>query len=313
MTERLNKGDYFEDPHLPIQVHIRDPQPDFPLHAHGFDELVVILRGAAVHVVDDQPFPVRSGDVFVVSGTHEHQYRGMHGLALANVLFDKAALGMAHWDIRALPGFHALFELEPILRSQETFNSRLRLDERQLAHVTGQLRELQREAAGRIPGYRVMAGGIFMQLAVFLSRCYADMPAVQPLDLLRLGDAIATIETHFARKITQAELAAKAHLSTRHFQRVFHACLGRSPIDYLLHVRITRASELLLQTRRRITEIGFDCGFGDSNYFARQFRAHMGCTPGEYRKSLSGMAIRRKQGRAGYARRSVGSELKALY
>ena len=77
----LKKQDLFEDPTLPLQVYIRDPQPEFPLHSHGFDELVIILKGTARHVIDEQTFPVRAGDVFVIAQNHEHQYQQMQGLA----------------------------------------------------------------------------------------------------------------------------------------------------------------------------------------------------------------------------------------
>ncbi len=287
MTEKLRKQDYFADPALPLQVHIRDPQPEFPLHAHGFDELVIVLRGTAMHMVDGQPFPVKSGDVFVVSGKHEHQYLDMHGLALANILFDSRALQMSQWDIRALPGFHALFALEPLLRAQQKFNNRLHLSERQLNRANELLHDLSREIEIRNPGYRMMARGLFMQLAVFLSRCWSEKPEAESIDLLRLGDAIACIETRFAEKITLEDLARKAHLSSRHFQRIFHECLGRSPIDHLLRVRIQKAAELLRHSDLSVTEIAFDCGFSDSNYFARQFRRIMDCTPRQYRQKRS--------------------------
>jgi len=283
MTKKLTKRDYFDDPTLPLQVHIRDPQPEFPLHAHGFDELVIILRGTAAHTVDDRQFPVKSGDVFVIFGAHEHQYQDMHGLALANILFDSHALQMSQWDVRALPGFHALFALEPVLRTQQKFNSRLQLSERQLNHTNEIIHDLKRETEMRNPGYRVMAKGLFMQLTVFLSRCYSDKPSDESIDLLRLGDAIAHIETCFAEKITLDDLAQKANLSKRHFQRIFMECLGRSPIDHLLHVRIQKAAELLRHSNRTITEIAFDCGFSDSNYFTRQFRQIMNQSPGQYR------------------------------
>ncbi len=292
MSEILEKQDYFEDPSLPIQIHIRDPQPEFPLHSHHFDELIIILKGAAMHVVDGQPFPVKSGDVFVVSGAHKHQYLEMHGLALANILFDSDALGMNQWDIRTLPGFHALFELEPALRTQQKFNSRLRLNERQLNIANERLRDLRQETSAQRPGYRVMAKGLFMQLAVFLSRCYSDAPPDESLNLLRLGDALAHIETHYAEKITLDDLAAKAHLSPRHFQRIFHDCLRRSPIDHLLHVRVKKAAELLCSTSRTVTDIAFDCGFQDGNYLTRCFRRIMNQTPGQYRKELLHMNSR---------------------
>ncbi len=283
---QLKSKDFFEDPTLPLQVYIRDPQPEFPLHSHGFDELVIILKGTAIHAVDGQLFPVKSGDVFVIARNRMHQYHEMHGLALANVLFDAKLLLMEHWDIRALPGFHALFSLEPTFRALHNFPSRLQLSERQLNRTHKMIHDLTRETEMRNPGYRVMAKGLFMQLAVQLSRCYSEEPTDESIDLLRLGDAIAHIETHYSEKITLEELAQKSHLSKRHFLRIFHDCIGRSPIDHLMHVRIQKAADLLRHTGRTITEIAFDCGFSDSNYFTRCFRKTTGETPRQYRYEL---------------------------
>ena len=268
---------------------MRDPQPEFPRHTHNFDELVIILEGTARHVVDQQEFPVRSGDVFVVAGDHEHQYLDMKRLVLCNILFDTQALVMDQWDIRTLPGFHALFALEPLLRTQQKFNSRLRLTERQLHHAQDLINDLIHETQARNPGYRVMVRGFFMQLAVFLSRCYTEQPSEASIDLLRLGDAIAYIDTHYTKKITLQELAAKAHLSTRHFLRIFQDCMGRSPIDYLMHVRVQKATELLRNTTYPVTQIAYSCGFYDSNYFTRVFRKFMNVSPTDFRSKRASL------------------------
>jgi AraC family L-rhamnose operon transcriptional activator RhaR/AraC family L-rhamnose operon regulatory protein RhaS len=280
----LIKQNFFKDPTLSLQVYIRDPQPEFPLHSHNFDELVIILKGTAMHVIDEQNFPVRAGDVFVISQNHEHQYVDMHGLALANILFDPEALMMDRWDIRALPGFHALFSLEPAFRTRHNFQSRLQLPEPLLNQTNEIIRDLTMETEHRNPGYRVMAKGLFMQLAVSLSRAYSSKPTEESMDLLRIGDAIAHIETLYSEKISLDELAQKSHLSQRHFSRVFQECIGRSPIDHLMHVRCQKAAELLKGTDRTITDIAFDCGFSDSNYFTRCFRKTTNMTPKQYRK-----------------------------
>lgn len=285
LGNKLKKTDLFEDPTLALQVYIRDPQPDFPMHSHGFDELVIILKGTALHVINEQEFPVKAGDVFVIAQNHKHQYLEMHGLALANILFDPEALMMEQWDIRALPGFHALFSLEPAFRSQHNFKSRLQLADPQLNLANKIIHDLTQETESRSPGYRVMAKGLFMQLAVMLSRCYSAKPSEESIDLLRIGDAIAHIETHYAEKISLEELARKSHLSQRHFSRVFQECIGRSPIDHLMYVRCQKASELLKGTTRTITDIAFDCGFTDSNYFTRCFRKTMNQPPKQFRDS----------------------------
>lgn len=285
LGSQLTKRDLFKDPSLPLQIYIRDPQPDFPLHRHAFDELVVILKGTAIHRIDGRNFPVRAGDVFVITQTHEHQYQDRHGLALANILFDHDALLMDKWDVRALPGFHALFSLEPAFRTRHNFQSRLQLSEPRLKQVNGLIEELTRETEQCRPGYRVMARGLFMQLTVKLSRAYSSKPTNESLDLLRIGDAIAHIETNYTERITLAELAEKSHLSPRHFSRIFRECIGRSPIDHLMHIRTQKAADLLQHTDRTITDIAFDCGFSDSNYFTRCFRKIMKQTPKRFRQS----------------------------
>ena len=54
---------------------------------------------------------------------------------------------------------------------------------------------------------------------------------------------------------------------------------------YLTTSRMTRAKELLAGTDRPITEIAFDVGYNDSNYFSTAFRKHEGISPSQYRKN----------------------------
>ena len=52
----------------------------------------------------------------------------------------------------------------------------------------------------------------------------------------------------------------------------------------LLPSRLRRAAEALKNTPGAVAEIAADCGFADSNYFARKFRAAYGVSPREFRK-----------------------------
>ncbi|MDF3128778.1 helix-turn-helix domain-containing protein [Kiritimatiellaeota bacterium B1221] len=290
--EKLQKKDFFADASLPLQVLIRDPQPEFPLHGHDFHELVIILGGTAIHAIDGQRYPVRSGDAFVISPRQAHQYLELCDLSLVNILFDKEGLAMSAWDIRALPGFHALFFLEPAYRSQHNFGSRLQLSPQQLQTVLPVIRQLEAEIRDQPGGYRVMAKGAFMQLCVHLSRWYSDnIHASESLDLLRIGKAIAYLETHYAEKITLTQLAATSHLSERQFCRIFKQCLGRSPIEHLLEVRIQQASTHLRESAMSVTEIAFACGFSDGNYFTRSFKKHLHQSPTQYRQKAHALSM----------------------
>ena len=56
-----------------------------------------------------------------------------------------------------------------------------------------------------------------------------------------------------------------------------------SPMHYLLNVRLNHASTLLRTTDASITDIAFDSGFRDSNYFSMIFHRQFGMTPREFR------------------------------
>ena len=73
-------------------------------------------------------------------------------------------------------------------------------------------------------------------------------------------------------------------MSERSLSRNFHAAVGQSPIEYLLNMRLQRAETLLLASPAPIAQIAFEVGFGDANYFTRQFRRQRGLSPREFRK-----------------------------
>ena len=92
------------------------------------------------------------------------------------------------------------------------------------------------------------------------------------------------IHEHYAEKIAISKLASIGFLSERECYRVFQNCLHMTPLEYLTGYRLQRACQMLAESRDNITDIGHGCGLGNSSYFGKTFREHMGCTPLEYRK-----------------------------
>ena len=83
-----------------------------------------------------------------------------------------------------------------------------------------------------------------------------------------------------------AYYAALCNLSESRFSHLFKACTGSSPKQYLLHVRLTKAQELLENTDLPILLVGEAVGFADQNYFSRIFKKSVGKSPMEYRASF---------------------------
>jgi AraC-like DNA-binding protein len=186
-------------------------------------------------------------------------------------------------DMVSLPGYHALFTLEPIFRQRDSFESRLRLTPEQLQNIADLVRRLELESQSESPGRKFASLAYFMLIVADLCRYYSHTvdPAAQ--QLLRLGRVIGYMQEHWADQFTLDDLARIGYMSRRTLTREFGRVMGCSPIEYLIRLRINRAVDLLRRSNARITDIAFQTGFQDSNYFARQFRATIGCSPREFR------------------------------
>ncbi len=91
------------------------------------------------------------------------------------------------------------------------------------------------------------------------------------------------MEGHLDRKLELADLARKAHLSKSQFIAVFRRYYGRSPIRYLLGLRMRRAALLLRDHGLAVSQVACLVGIADPLYFSRLFRKHMGCSPTDHR------------------------------
>jgi transcriptional regulator GlxA family with amidase domain len=78
-------------------------------------------------------------------------------------------------------------------------------------------------------------------------------------------------------------LARVSFVSEAHFARSFKDAFGVPPHRYLLTRRIERATALLRDTERSITDIAFETGWSSLGTFGRTFRDVTGVSPGEFR------------------------------
>jgi len=282
---QLNRPDFFDSDDEPIKLIRRSPQIPYPLHSHDFSELVIVLSGTGVHFTEENDFRVNAGDVFVVQGATSHGYKELEDLYLVNLLFSMDQLPLPFLDISYIPGYQALFHLEPRYRSSHNFASRLKLSTDDFIRVNSLIDRIEMEYRNTRKGYRYMASILFMELIGTLSRCYDNSESTQNRELLRIARGLSYLEHHLTEKITLKELEEETGMSMSSLNRHFRRVTGVPPLEYHLRQRIRRACTLLRQTDLNITEIAFRTGFEDSNYFTRQFRKVTGQTPSAYRKT----------------------------
>ena len=105
---------------------------------------------------------------------------------------------------------------------------------------------------------------------------------------IRIIDRVISymIENH-SRNLTLTELSEYAGVSVSYLGFLFRSLTGRSPIDYLIEIRINMAKNLL-KDGLSVTETSSLVGFNDIYYFSRAFKKREGICPSKYASSLTG-------------------------
>ncbi len=101
----------------------------------------------------------------------------------------------------------------------------------------------------------------------------------------RLLPVLAHIREHLGDPLKVSDLASRAHLSPSRFYTFFKHWIGRSPMDYVKHLRLTEACRRLAVTDDPLRTIADATGFCNPFHLSREFKNLFGQSPSTYRKN----------------------------
>jgi transcriptional regulator GlxA family with amidase domain len=139
--------------------------------------------------------------------------------------------------------------------------------------------DLDREAALTIARHLVL----FLRRPGNQSQFSATLAAQQPRRE-PLREAQRYVVENVAGELSVEALAARAHMSPRHFARAFRAETGVTPARYVEQVRLEAARRLLEETSEPIAAVAARSGFGTPETMRRVFLRAFEVGPAEYRR-----------------------------
>ncbi|MGN0333097.1 MAG: AraC family transcriptional regulator [Lachnospiraceae bacterium] len=98
-----------------------------------------------------------------------------------------------------------------------------------------------------------------------------------------IKEALSYIEQNFQNDITVEDIAAFCGLNRSYFGKIFHDTLEKSPQEFLINYRMTKAAELLKLTTLSIADIGNAVGYPNQLHFSRAFKNVYGMSPRNWR------------------------------
>jgi len=263
-------------------IDFRRKKYDFVWHYHPELELALVVTGDGLRFVGDSIQEFDDGDLVLLGANLPHtwfstrkQTRQCYSMVIQ---FLPACLGR---DFLQLP------EARPLLRLFARASRGLLIAGRTRQAVTELLLKMARQPVGSLQHLNA-----FMTIMTLLAAS-EDLtpltvagyhPLLSQSANRRINQVLTQIHNCVEDFPTQQELARTLRLSPQAFSRFFKRCIGKTFIEYINELRISRVCRKLLETTDSVTEIAYSAGFNNLSNFNEHFRRIKKMTPREYRK-----------------------------
>lgn len=249
------------------------------VHWQDSMELVYIKRGSGLVQTGAQVCTAQSGDIFVLTPGTLHAIRQTESCTMEyeNIIFDVELLGGAE-DLCAEK------YLLPLQSGRLALPEHITPDEAWYPQAADCLKEAEEANRCKQFGYELCIKGALLRFLALLIAQSKALPPAEKASTQRLRAVLQWISAHYSEPVCVADASALCQCSPNHFMRWFRQMTGQTFIIFLREYRLNAAAEALRTTEDTILSISEQCGFENLSYFNREFKAHFGMTPREYRK-----------------------------
>lgn len=113
-----------------------------------------------------------------------------------------------------------------------------------------------------------------------------SLPIVLPItDDERMGSILKYIDQNIGEHVSLKNLSSSFNMSERSMSRMFQSHLHISFLQYLKTLRMVKAIEMILKTKKPISDIAFQVGYDTIGAFSNTFYSFTHSRPSDFRKS----------------------------
>lgn len=241
-----------------------------PVHWHDELEIIYVKKGRLMICIQEEWFEGTKGQLFFVNPGELHFMESEDVLVeYYTILFPMEFISFWSEDIieqkkRRLPVSIVNPEIEEMVRTliEELIDTNNEKEFGYTLHTRILLLQIMEQ---------FLAGKLFL-------------PVTTGNSVTLQREMISYIQEHYDEKITLQMLAEEFHLSEKYISEYFKEHFAIGFMQYVGHLRMTKAKHLLLNTDLSIMDVALSCGFNSVNLFIRKFKELYQMTPLQYRK-----------------------------
>src|SRR5690606_16872423 len=159
----------------------------------------------------------------------------------------------------------------------------------QLSEYVRMIREMQKERLHD----KLMAFGyinilLSLKLKQYLQFVNNPLPisALSTSEIERIQKISASIQDHPEMNYTIDDLCRHSGLSAAKLQLGFKEMHGKTICNYVTHLRLEKAEEMLKSTDLNVSQIVYALGWSSRSYFCKIFKQKYKCSPKNYQSLL---------------------------
>lgn len=251
-------------------------------HCHDITELAFVMSGTGKYHIEGKIYEVSEGDLLIFNPGVHHQ-----ALFVPEAEVPATEFFVGFCDVQ-LPGW----EPGEVPLPGGGY----------ILHTGGELRQrifricssMEAESTVCWQGRYHMLKAYLMQLLLLVLKEQAQLPesmkgySFESVNKKYVVEQIVSyFEDHYNEKISLDTIAENMYLSPFYISKIFKSETGDTPIRHLIHIRLEKARELLLQEKEMsIQEVAAAVGYDDAYHFSKLFKKYYGQAPSRVRKEV---------------------------
>lgn len=244
------------------------------MHIHPEIELIYITKGKILYHTENSNLEATSGEVvFFNSNTAHYTESIVDNTEYVYIYFDKPYKPSESTNylsdfLNKSSCYHHLFK-----KSDDTTNALIKI-------LDSMIYEYKNSKKAR--DYAILAKK-YEIITLLYRNNFLEEENLLSENIKPILPILNYIEENYQNTITLEDIGKKTNLHKNYICRLFKKVTKKTITEYITHVRISEAKELL-KSNIPISEIAYKVGFSSQSYFNKVFKKHLLYTPLEYKK-----------------------------
>lgn len=244
----------------------------FPCHVHDVTEIVCLTQGQVEMTIAGESYTLNPGDLIMIFSSFPHSYD--------YVSSDAAGLTLI-FTADAIPEYkHTLRSMRPA-----TPHMAAKDVPEELLPVIRKLMSLPQDDHTPLQ---------LAYLHLFLAHLFMHAQ-LQPVDRNLLtgvtSQALNYVGEHFTEPVSLESTARALGISRIHLSHIFSQQLKINFRQYVNSLRIDMACSLLRNPENSVSQVAWQCGYGNLRTFHRAFLTQVGSPPNQWRRRVLGNQV----------------------